>query len=426
MQGVSREERFGHNHSARPIGHRLYRRPWLRSAAGGIARPTVAVVVAGSLVLLGCGKEEKRVERPPPEVSTIVVEAQDVPVSMDFIARTQSSQEVEIYARVTGFLDKRVYTEGTIVKAGDVLFRMDAKPYEVEVAAAKAALAQQQARFSTAQVRLARIAPLAKLNAVAQKDLDNATGEVQASQALVDQAKANLAQAELNLSYTTITAPVTGVTSASLQQDGTYIGQLNTKLASVAAVSPIWVNFSISENQLLALRSEATKGLLRAPKDDTYEVEISLPDGTIYPYKGRISFRSPSFDARTGTYLIRATVENPDGLLRPNQYVRSRVLGFVRPDAILIPQRAVRQTAKGQAVWVVNKEGKAELRPVVVGDWHGDDWFISEGLTPADKVIVDGAGTLQPGALVKAEPLRERAAETGTGSTAAPGSPAKR
>lgn len=376
-----------------------------------------ALSLTAPLALGGCGKEQKTTERPPPEVSTVTVEPQDVPVSMDFIAQTQSSQQVEIYARVTGFLDKRVYTEGAMVEAGSVLFQMDAKPYQVQVAAAKAALAQQEARLTTFQAKLARVRPLTKLNALSQKDLDNAVGEVQSSQASVDQAKANLAQAELNLSYTTITSPVTGLAGAALQQDGTYIGTLNTKLTSVAVVSPMWVNYSISENLLLSIRNQVKEGSLRAPAEDTYEVEISLPDGSLFPHKGRISFRSPSFDARTGTYLVRATVDNSEGLLRPNQYVRSRVIGFTRPNAILVPQRAVRQSAKGHVVWVVDKEGHAELRPVVVGDWHGDDWFVSQGLNAGDRVIVDGTGTLQAGMPVKAAPLAAKQAETGAGSS---------
>jgi len=388
--------------------------------------PVALLAVVALTTLCGCGKEEKKTERPPPAVSIVTVEPREVPVSMEFVAQTQSSQQVQIYARVTGFLDKRMYTEGAIVKAGDVLFQMDAKPYEVQVTAAKAALAQQQARLTTMQAKLARVRPLTKLDALSQKDLDNAIGEVNTSQALVDQAKANLAQAELNLSYTTIVSPVAGVTSAALQQDGTYIGELNTALTSVAVVSPMWVNYSISENQLLDIRNEIERGLVIAPKDDSHEVEVSLPNGSIFPHKGRISFRSPSFNAKTGTFLVRAVVDNPEGLLRPNQYVRSRVLGFVRPNAVLVPQRAVRQTAKGHVVWVVDNDGKAEPRPVVVGDWQGDDWFISEGLRSGDKVVVDGGSTLQPGTMVKAEPLGEKPSEaTATGSSTAPGSVGK-
>jgi membrane fusion protein, multidrug efflux system len=340
-------------------------------------------------------------------------------VWLDFVAQTQSSQQVEIYARVTGFLDKRVYAEGTIVHAGDVLFQMDHRPYQVQLDAAKAALAQQQARLTTAEAKLARVRPLAKLNALSQKDLDNATGEVNAAQAAVDGAKANVATAELNLSYTTIVSPVTGITAAALQQDGTYIGDLNTKLTSVAVVSPMWVNYSVSENQLLALRTQLAKGSLRAPEGDQHEVEIILSDGSTFPQKGKISFRAPAFNAKTGTFLVRATVDNPDGLMLPNQYVQSRVLGFTRPDAILVPQRAVHQSAKGHIVWVVGEGGKAELRPVDVGDWQGDDWFITDGLRAGETVVVDGALTLQPGALVKAEPLVP-GEESSTGSTAPP------
>lgn len=394
-----------------------------RRSPRGAAAGALLLVLGFATLLAGCGKKQEQAERPPPAVSTITVASRDVPVSMDFIAQTQSSQQVKIFARVTGFLDKRLYTEGEMVKAGQTLFQMDAKPYEVQVAAAKAALSQQQARLTTAQAKLARVRPLTALNALAQKDLDNATGEVNSAQALVDQAKANLAQAELNLSYTTITSPVTGLAAAALQQDGTYIGALNTQLTSVEAVSPMWVNYSVSEIQLLEFRNQMQSGRLRAPGGDTYDVEISLPDGALYPHRGQISFRSPSFNAKTGTFLVRATVDNSEGVLRPNQYVRSRVLGFVRPDAILVPQRAVRQTAKGQAVWVVSKEGKSELRPVKVGDWQGDDWFISEGLAAGDQVVVDGASTLQPGMLVKAEPLGEP--EIRTGSTTPASAPAR-
>jgi membrane fusion protein (multidrug efflux system) len=377
------------------------------------------------LLLSSCGKEETRAERPPPEVSVVDVEPHDVPVWLDFVAQTQSSQDVQIYARVTGFLDKRVYTEGAIVHAGDVLFQMDQKPYQVQLDAAKAALAQQEARLTTAAAKLARVRPLARLNALSQKDLDNATGEVNAAQAAVDQAKANVAAAELNLSYCTIASPVTGITAAALQQDGTYIGDLNTKLTSVAVVSPMWVNYSVSENQLLSIRTQLEKGLLRAPANDEHEVEIILSDGTVYSHKGRISFRAPSYNPKTGTFLVRATVENPDGLLLPNQFVQSRVLGFVRPGAMEVPQRAVRQSAKGHFVWVVNDDGKAELRPVEVGDWHEDDWFISQGLRAGDRVVVDGALTLQSGMMVKAEPL-EGGEESRTGSTTSPAQPQTR
>lgn len=379
-----------------------------------------AAAVAPLILITGCGKEVKHADHAVPEVSVLVVEPREVPVSMDFVAQTQSSQQVQIYARVTGFLDKRVYTEGAVVKAGDVLFQLDPKPYQVQLDAAKAALAQQQARLTTAQAKLVRVRALARLNALSQKDLDNATGEADSAAALVDQAKANVASAELNLSYTTITSPVSGITAAAQQQDGTYIGDLNTRLTSVSVVSPIWANYSVSENLLHSVRSQIAGGTLRAPADDNHEVEILQPDGTVFPHKGHISFRAPEYNAKTGTFLVRAVVDNPDDVLLPNQFVRSRVLGFERPDAILVPQRAVHQSAKGHFVWVVDDAGKSEFRPVVVGDWHENDWFISEGLKQGDKVIVDGI-VLEPGTVVKAEPLETKpGTEILTGSSTKP------
>lgn len=424
--------------SQRPATHATPAKWPARPPHGGVAvrfvRPTAKCrnvsLTAGSLVLLllttGCDREQKHAERPAPEVSTLAVTPTDVSVSWDFVAQAQSSQQVQIYARVTGFLDKRVYTEGAMVKANDVLFQMDARPYEVQLEGAQAALAQQQARLTTADAKLKRVRALAALNALSQKDLDNATGEAQTSAALVDQAKANVAQARLNLSYTTITSPVTGITAAAQQQDGTYIGELNTSLTNVAVLSPIWVNFSVSENQLLAIRREVASGALRGPPDDTNAVEVALPDGSVLPSKGQVSFRAPSFNSKTGTFLVRVTLDNPDDVLRPNQFLRARVLGFVRPDAILVPQRAVHQSARGHFVWVVNDKNESEFRPVVVGDWHGDDWFISDGLRAGDKVIVDGI-VLQPGTLVKAEPVQAKpGAEVLTGSTTHPSDTSKK
>ncbi len=164
----------------------------------------------------------------------------------------------------------------------------------------------------------------------------------------------------------------------------------------------MWINFSISENEMERIRNEAKSGLLRLPENRSFLVEIELVDGSIFPHRGRITFADPSYNPQTGTFLIRASVDNPDGVLRPNQYVRTRLIGAVRPNSILVPQRAVQQGARGHFVWVVNKAGKAEQRPVQVGDWYGDSWFISQGLAAGDQVVVDGALRLAPDALVKA------------------------
>ncbi len=353
--------------------------------------------LALALLLNGCKKKELASAVSPPQVSVIEVQARDVPVSFEYIAQTQCSQLVNIQARVNGFLERRVYTEGKLVKAADVLFEMDAKPFKAALDEAEAALAQCQAAYEVASMNYSRTKTLTETKAMAQKDLDDARGAYLSTAAAVDQAKAAVETAKLNLSYTTITSPVSGITSAALQTDGTYIDTQNSLLTSVAVLSPIWVNFSLSENELQKYQSERANALLRTPKDGSFVVEIVLVDGSVFPYKGRITFAEPSYNIETGTFLIRTSVENPQGTLRPNQYVRARLRGAVRPNAILVPQRAVQESSKGQFVWLVNKNSKAEMRPVLVGPWYQDHWFILEGLHAGEKVVIDGGLSLQPG-----------------------------
>ena len=363
-------------------------------------RATLAIV-ATLLIVAGCGKEEKKeTARPPADVTVLTVTPRDVPVSATYIAQTQSSQAVNIQARVSGFLDRRVYTEGAVVKAGQVMFQMDPKPFQAQVDGAAAALQRNEAALEVARANLARTKPLAEQNALSQKDLDDATGQYQQAAAAVAQSKAQLDSAKLDLSYTTIASPVTGVSSYAAVAEGTYIDAKNAQLTTVSVLSPMWINFSVSENQMEAIRNEVKAGRLRLPENRSFVVEIELVDGTVFPHRGRITFAEPSYSPQTGTFMLRASVDNPDGTLRPNQYVRTRLLGAMRPNAILVPQRAVLQGAKGHFVWVITKEGKAELRPVEVGDWYGDDWFISQGLVAGDQVVVDGALRLAPDAAV--------------------------
>ncbi len=355
-------------------------------------------------LLSGCGSQTKTPPQPPPVVAIIEVERRDVPVTFEYVAQTQSSHLVNIQARVSGFLDRRLYTEGAVVKKGQVLFQMDEKPFVAQLDMARAALARQQAAMETARLDLERTKPLTEQNALSQKDLDDATGHFQSAAAAVEQARAQVETARLNLSYTTITSPVTGVSSSAQQTDGTYIGPQNSLLTTVAVLTPMWVNFSISENEMQRYREQVKKGLLRPPGAGRYTIEVVLVDGSLFPHKGRITFAEPSYNAQTGTFLIRASVDNPDGLLRPNQYVRARLQGAIRPNAILIPQRAVQQGSKGHFVWVVGKDSKVEQRPVAVGEWHGDDWFIFEGLNAGERVVVDGGVSLGPGMVISTKP----------------------
>lgn len=333
----------------------------------------------------------------PPAVTVMTVSPRDMPISFEYVGQVQSSRQVNIQARVNGFLEKRVYTEGAIVHEGEPLFLMDQKPFKVQVNQAEAALANQKAAFEVARRELARVKPLAAANALSQKDLDDATGQFQSAAAAVDQAKASLEDAKLSLSYTVIKSPVTGITGEAEQADGTYLSPANSQLTTVAVLSPTYVNFSISENDRLRRRASAEKGLIREPPDKNYIAEIVLADGSVYPHPGKVTFASPSFDPLTGTFLVRATVDNPEGFLRPNQYVRIRVKGAVRPHAITVPQRAVQQGSVGHFVWAVSQDGKAESRPVVIGEYLGNDIFVNEGLRAGDRVIVDGGFGLTPG-----------------------------
>ena len=356
--------------------------------------------VAGLGLLAACGKEVPKLPPPPLEVSIVTVQPRDIDISREYVAQTQSSQAVNIQARVSGWLDKRVYTEGAVVKAGQVLFRMDQKPFLAQLDAAKAALQRNQAALTVATQNLNRVKPLAAKNALSQKDLDDATGQYEQSAAAVEQSKALVTSAQLDLSYTVISSPVNGVSSYAAVADGTYLSPQNSQLTTVSVLTPMWVNFSLSENEFLRIQNDIRDGRLQLPKDMNMVVEIVQPDGSLFPFTGKITFADPSYNAQTGTFLIRATVNNPKGVLRPNQYVRARLKGGVRPNAILVPQRAVQQGAKGHFAWVLNSQGQAEQRPLVLGDWHGDSWFVNEGLKPGDQLVVDGGQRLAPGAAV--------------------------
>ncbi len=311
--------------------------------------------------------------RGPASVTVISITPRDVAVGYEFVAQTQSPRAVNIQARVSGFLDRRVYTEGSLVKEGQVLFLMDKKPFQAQLDQAKAAMQQQQAAMETARANLARTKPLVEQDALSQKDLDDATGQYQQNAAAVEQAKQQVVQAQLNLSYCTITSPVDGISSYAQQADGTYLSTSNSQLTTVSVLSPMWVNFSISENQFQSFLDEIKKGLLKRPPDGNYEVEVILVDGSVLP-------------AQRAHHLLAAGVRHQDrdfpgsrfgGQLRKACCVRTSTCarassGLTRPNAILVPRRAVQQGAKGHFVWVVDKDNKAESRPVSVGQWHGE------------------------------------------------------
>lgn len=371
-------------------------------------------------VLAGCGETEEAPKTPPVIPATVItIEPQDTPVSFEFVGQAESSRKVEIRARVDGFLEKQTYEDGTLVQAKQVLFELDKKPLQATLQQAQGELALHQARYTTAIANLKRIRPLAEQDAVSKKDLDDAVGRESEAQAAVLSAKGAVREAELKLSYATIFTPVTGLASKADKQEGSYIptGQ-DSLLTYVAQLDPIWVNFSVSENQLLSGRRQSDAGLLVLPAEQKFVVEVVFADGSTHPHKGHVNFAEPSVDPETGTLLIRAELANPESSMRPGQFVRVRLHGASRPNAILVPQTAVLQGAKGHFVWVLNKGNKAEVRAIETGSWHGDDWFIVSGLAAGDQVIVDNLLKMSKGAAVKNTPPKAQQKQTSTGKTA--------
>lgn len=360
------------------------------------------MLIALLTLVTGCGKKNA----PPPaaetEVTVMTVTPRDTPVEFEFTAQTASSREVQIRARVDGFLDRRAYVEGSLVKTGQTMFLMDPKPFEAALQTAKGQLAQQQARYQVAKANLARVQPLVAQNALSKKDLDDAVGNEAQAAAAVIAAKGEVDTALLNLSYTTIKSPLTGLSSFARQQDGSYVTATQSGLlTTVYQLNPMWVNFSISENEMLKYRDQIASGHLRFPPNNDFKVSLVLADGSLYEEHGSIDFANPAFSTETGTFLVRAVFDNPKSVLRPGQFVRARVGGAIRPNAILVPQRAVLQGSKSHFLWVVDSESKGHQRVVEVGEWHGDDWFITDGLKAGERVVVDGAIRVTAGAPLK-------------------------
>jgi membrane fusion protein (multidrug efflux system) len=386
-----------------------------RMENGGYWHINAIILTVLALSLDGCGKP------PPPSaavaaspVTVYTVHAKTQAVTYEFVAQTQSDHAVEIRARISGYLIRRAYKEGGVVKAGDLLFEIDHKPFQAQLDAAKAELAQEQARLLNANANLARVRPLAKVNALSQKELDEAISEQQQAIASVAGAQAKVETQALNLSYTYIRSPIDGVTDQAQQQEGAYVSTgTSSQLTTVWAISPIRVVFNVSETQLLEMQQGVAQHTLTTPPHETYTVNLVLADDSAYPQTGRMTFAGPTFDQKTGTFQARAEIPNPKGILRPGQFVRAKVVGAMRPGAIMVLQRAVLHGAKGDFVYVVSADNTAELRPVIAAEQSngaaGPLWRIAEGLHEGDTVVVDGAGRLTGGTPLKvtgAAPLR--------------------
>jgi membrane fusion protein (multidrug efflux system) len=350
-------------------------------------------------------------------VTVMTVVPQTIAFAPTFVAQTESSRQVDIVARVSGFLDRIAYEEGKLVKQGQLLFQIDPKPFEAQLAAAKGELAAQQARLTTARANLDRVKPLVEQNALPRADLDKSTGNFESATAAVYYAQAKMKEAELNLGYTSIRSPVTGLSGRSLQRQGAYINSTaeSAKLTYVAAVDPIWVTFSVSQNQLAKWRELMANGMVVPPPKQNFTVNIILSDGKPYPHTGKINFADPSFSQDTASFMIRAVIANPKKDLQPGMFVTAILGGGVRPNAVVIPQLAVQQGANGQLVYVVKQDGTAELRPIVIGDYQGEkDIVVMAGLHEGDRVVVDGVLKVVPGQPVRIAEAAAKPAATDT------------
>jgi RND family efflux transporter MFP subunit len=370
-------------------------------------------------VAAGChGKEAPPPPPPPPAVVVTPVVQRDVPVFQEWIGTTQGNVNAEIRPQADGYLLRRVYTEGSFVNRGDLMFEIDARQTQAQLQATQGDLAQAQAQLAKAQQDVNRFRPLAAQKAISQQELDNALSSAAAAKAVVDAKQAAVHQARLNLGWSRVTAPISGIAGASQAQVGNLVSP-SSVLAVVSQCDPIRVLYPLSEQEYLRLQER----LRQAPSAREDNLELILADGSVFPQKGRLLFSDRQVDVKTGTIGTVAVFPNPGNLLRPGQYAKVRALTEVKKGAILVPQRAVNELQGGFQVAVVGSDNKAELRPVTPGVRVGTLWEIDSGLTLGDRVVVEGFSRVKAGATVRPQEAPAEAAEAE--ASAAPASPAQ-
>ncbi len=345
---------------------------------------------------------------PPMPVSVRVVQQQVVPVLVDAVGQAEGAKEVEVRARVGGIVLRRLYREGEPVRAGAPMFTIDQAPFEITLAQARASLMQEQARVDQARREAARLKPLAEMQAVSRREADDAASQLALAEAALGVQQARVREAELNLSYTSVTAPIAGIATRAEKSEGSLVSASDGLLARVMQTDPIWVRFSLSEAEFAPL-----KGQRGAP------VRLLGADGQPLGVTGRLNYAGPSVDARLGTVGLRAEFANPSLAVLPGQFVRAQVQSGTER-AWLVPQAAVQVGEQGKFVWVV-RDGKAAPTPIEVGGWIGSDWVVRKGLNDGDSVITNNLIKLRPGAPVQAMAAPPGAASASASSTAAAG-----
>jgi membrane fusion protein (multidrug efflux system) len=352
------------------------------------------VALVSSIALLGCGKKDA----PPPQmpampVSVITLQPTSVPISAEAVAQTEGAKEVEIRPRVGGILFKKLFEEGASIQAGQAMFLIDPVPFQIALSNAKAQLAQQRARVEQTQRESQRLQGLLATQSISEREADNASSDNSLARAALAQYEANVREAELNLSYTTVTSPISGVAGRFEFSEGTLVSANSSLLTTVSQITPIWVRFSFSDNELAALGGRLTQSNVK-------EVKLILPDGKEYSKKGKLNFAASSIDPQLGTQQLRAAFENNDKSLLPGQFVRIRVTTGEQDGVFVVPQTAVLTNDQGKFVYVADANNQAAVKPIVTGSWVGENWVVLSGLNAGDKVITDNIIKLRPGASV--------------------------
>ncbi|MGE4535497.1 MAG: efflux RND transporter periplasmic adaptor subunit [Desulfovibrio sp.] len=376
-----------------------------QTALRGLILAVLCALCAG---LSGCatdssGQETSAKAPPPPEIVAYTVKRTDIPLHLAYMGQTAGSREVQVRARVGGILLRRNYEEGQPVRRGDLMFEIDPAPYQAALEQAKGALGQTEATLVQAERDAKRMETLYKGDVVAKKDFDDAKTTLDSAKAAVEAARGKVREASLNLEWTKVTAPISGLTSKETRSEGSLISTTSDSslLTTINRVDPLYVNFSMSGPEMLGLRKDLATGKVVIGAGGDYVVRLVLPDGSVYKEPGRINFTDTQVDSTTGVVKVRAEFRNPDGAVLPGQFVRVRLEGAHYKDALAVPQGAVLNTQQGAMVWVLDATNKVSPRPIVLGQSVGNDYLVDKGLINGDRIVAEGIIKVRPGMVVR-------------------------